>query len=186
MAARREAEHGVLGEQSLACLEPAEAQVLERVLERQLELAPAAGVVARIGHGRQPQAHLPHEVAPGEPEPVAPAHPHQVLDRRALELRGARRTTSPTLRNGPPCSRSATTAVAVSSLQSRIKPSPTRTALVSPFPRPSGSPLGFPATVRESFRVSRSTVHHTSLTLTSGSRISIPFRLASRPNASRE
>ena len=76
MAARREAEHGVLGEQSLAGLEPAEAQVLERVVERQLELAPAAGVVPRMGRGRQPQAHLPHELAPGESEPVAPAHPH--------------------------------------------------------------------------------------------------------------
>src|SRR3989454_12716023 len=88
MAARREAEHGVLGEQSLAGLEPAEAQVLERVVERQLELAPAAGVVPRISRGRQPQAPLPHELAPGEPEPVAPAPPHQMLDRRALELRG--------------------------------------------------------------------------------------------------
>src|SRR5881296_3956520 len=88
MAARREAEHGVLGEQSLAGLEPAEAQVLERVVERQLELVPTAGVVPRMGRGRQPQAHLPHELAPGESEPVAPAHPHQVLDRRALELRG--------------------------------------------------------------------------------------------------
>src|SRR2546430_16408185 len=88
MAARREAEHGVLGEQSLACLEPAEAQVLERVLERQLELAPAAGVVARIGHGRQPQAHPPHELAPGAPQPVAPAPPPPVLDPPAPELRG--------------------------------------------------------------------------------------------------
>src|SRR2546426_4674653 len=88
MAARREAEHGLLGEKWLAGFEPAEAQVLERVVEWQLELAPAAGVVPRIGRGRQPQAHLPYELAPGEPEPVAPAHPHQVLDRRALELRG--------------------------------------------------------------------------------------------------
>src|SRR5437870_13211366 len=88
MAARREAEHAVLGEQSLAGLEPAEAQVLERVVERQLELAPAASVVPRMGRGRQPQAHLPHELAPGESDPVAPAHPHQILARRALELRG--------------------------------------------------------------------------------------------------
>src|SRR5207245_319823 len=36
---------------------------------------------------RQPQPHLPQQLAPGEPEAVAPAHPYEVLDPRALELR---------------------------------------------------------------------------------------------------
>src|SRR5881396_1977048 len=61
MAARREAENGVLGEHSLA---------------------------GRIALGRKPEPYLPQKLTPGEPEPVAPAHPHEVLDRRALELRG--------------------------------------------------------------------------------------------------
>src|SRR5207245_8948201 len=125
----------------------------------------------------------PRRVSPNPSHP--PTHTRCSIAGR-LSCGGARRTTSPTLRKGPPCSRSATTAVAVSSLQSRIKPSPTRTAPVSPSPRPSGSPLGFPATVRESFRVSRSTVHDTSLTLTSGRRFSLPYRLASRHNPPRQ
>src|SRR3989441_6987679 len=35
--------------------------------------------------GREPQPHLPQQLAPREPEAVAPAHPHQVLDRSPLE-----------------------------------------------------------------------------------------------------
>src|SRR3989442_2929725 len=87
MAARREAEHGVLGEHSLAGLEPAEAQVLERLVERELELAPAARLVARIALWRKPEPYLPQKLKPGEPEPGASAHPHEVLDSRTLELR---------------------------------------------------------------------------------------------------
>src|SRR5205823_14470862 len=93
-----------------------------------------------------------------------------------LSLGGARLTTSPTLRNGPRRARSSTTAVAVSSLQSRMNPSPTRTPLASCPPSPAfHRPLPLP-----------STVHHTSLVLTSGSRISTALRLASRPSASSE
>src|SRR5205807_2398275 len=68
--------------------EPAEVQALERLVERELELAPPARLVARIALGRKPEPYLPQKPTPGEPEPVAPAHPHEVLDRRALELRG--------------------------------------------------------------------------------------------------
>jgi len=59
------------------------------VVERELELAAAARpprVAAALRFGREPQPHLPQQLAPREPEAVAPAHPHQMLDRAALEL----------------------------------------------------------------------------------------------------
>src|SRR5438876_12207842 len=78
----------MLGEQPLGLREPAEAQPLVRVVERELELAAAARpprVAAALRIGREPQPHLPQQLAPREPEAVAPAHPHQVLDRSPLE-----------------------------------------------------------------------------------------------------
>src|SRR5438034_1903078 len=86
MAARGEAQDLVLGEHPLICLHAAEAQPLVRVVEWQLDLAPPARVSAALGFGRQPQPHLPQQLTPGEPEVVAPAHPHEVLDPGALEL----------------------------------------------------------------------------------------------------
>src|SRR2546426_12308198 len=72
MAARGEPQHRVLGEQPLGRREPAEAQALVGVVERELELAAAARFAAALRIGREPEA-------------VAPAHPHQVLDRSPLE-----------------------------------------------------------------------------------------------------
>src|SRR5438034_1544624 len=85
MAARGEPQHRVLGEQPLGRREPAEAQALVGVVERELELAAAARFAAALRIGREPQPHLPQQLAPREPEAVAPAHPHQVLDRSPLE-----------------------------------------------------------------------------------------------------
>src|SRR2546422_10383030 len=85
MAARGEPQHRVLGEQPLGRREPAEAQALVGVVERELELAAAARFAAALRFGREPQPHLPQQLAPREPEAVAPAHPHQVLDRGPLE-----------------------------------------------------------------------------------------------------
>src|SRR2546422_6673678 len=85
MAARGEPQHCVLGEQPLGRREPAEARALVGVVERELELAAAARFAAALRIGREPQPHLPQQLAPREPEAVAPAHPHQVLDRAALE-----------------------------------------------------------------------------------------------------
>src|SRR5258705_9227031 len=87
MRARREAERGVFGEQPLVGREPAEAQVLVRVIERQLELAPAAPFTALLSLGGEPQSHLPEQLAAREAEAVAPAHPDEGLDRRALQAR---------------------------------------------------------------------------------------------------
>src|SRR5207247_4042114 len=62
--------------------------------ERELELAPAPGppglprLVAVLRQGREPQPYLSQQLAPREAEAVAPAHPHEVLDRAALELGG--------------------------------------------------------------------------------------------------
>src|SRR5438876_3532153 len=110
------------------------------------------------------------------PKPSQPPTHTRCSSAVRLSLGGARRTTSPMLATGPHRSRSVTTEVAVSSLQSRMNPSPTRTPPASCPPSPAfHRPLPRP-----------STVHHTSLTFTSGSRISIPFRLASRPRASSE
>src|SRR5205809_865142 len=85
-AARREPQHRVFGEQPLVRREAAEAHALVRVVERQLELAPAARVAAALRLGREPQPHLPQQLAACEPKAVAPSHPHQVLDRGAFEL----------------------------------------------------------------------------------------------------
>src|SRR5438876_11664234 len=85
MAARGEPQHCVLGEQPLGRREPAEAQALVGVVERELELAAAARFAAALRIRREPQPHLPQQLAPREPEAVAPAHPHQVLDRSPLE-----------------------------------------------------------------------------------------------------
>src|SRR3989449_8008906 len=85
MAARGEPQHCVLGEQPLGRREPAEARALVGVVERELEWAAAARFAAALRIGREPQPHLPQQLAPREPEAVAPAHPHQVLDRAALE-----------------------------------------------------------------------------------------------------
>src|SRR5207245_8580369 len=92
MAARGEPQHCVLGEQPLGRREPAEAQALVGVVERELELAAAARFAAALCFGREPQPHLPQQLAPREPEAVAPAHPHQVLDRGPLEP-GDRKST---------------------------------------------------------------------------------------------
>src|SRR5439155_282106 len=132
---------------------------------------------------RRPRASPPRSASGGSHSPtchsssrrVSPKPSHPPTHTRCsmavrLSLGGARRTMSPTLRNGPPRVRSVTTAVAVSSLQSRMNPSPTRTPPASCPPSPAfHRPLPRP-----------STVHHTSLTFTSGSRISIPFRLPRR------
>ena len=85
MAAGREPEDCVLGEQPLLRREAAEAEPLVGMVERQLELPARAGVRVAGRLGRQPQSHLPQQLAPGEPEAVAPAHPHEMLDRGALE-----------------------------------------------------------------------------------------------------
>src|SRR5205807_2433712 len=153
MAARREAEHRVLGEHSLAGLEPAEAQALERLVERELELAPPARLVARIALGRKPEPYLPQKPTPGEPEPVAPAHPHEVLDRRALELRGgcggagppARRPRRPSQTGRPPRPRRRPPGPLLRSPPGNTRPPPS--PLSSPLPpRPprSGILFGFP------------------------------------------
>src|SRR5207244_9403977 len=52
---------------------------------RQLELASAARFAALLRFGREPQPYLPQQLAPRQAERVASAHPHQVLDRVALE-----------------------------------------------------------------------------------------------------
>src|SRR6266700_1610457 len=52
--------------------------------------APSARVHTVHRFRWKPQPHLPEELAPGEPEAVASPHPHEMLDRGALELgRGA-------------------------------------------------------------------------------------------------
>ena len=143
----------------------------------------SCGWLSASSSWRRPRASPPRSSRGGSHSPIChnssrrvrpkPSHPptHTTFSiALRLSLGGARRTSSPTLRNGPLRSRSVTTAVAVSSLQSRTNPSPTRTAPVSRFP----------------FLVSRSMVHHTSLRFTSGSRISMPLRCASRPSTSSE
>src|SRR5216110_1954057 len=67
-------------------LEAAESESLVGMIERQLELPPCARVHPVLRFRRQPQPHLPQELAPGEPEAVASSHPHEMLDRGALEL----------------------------------------------------------------------------------------------------
>src|SRR6266850_393099 len=86
MAARGEPQDGVLGEQPLGRLEAAEAESFVWMIERQLELSPSARVHPVRRFRRKPQPHLPEQLAPGEPEAVASPHPHEMLDRGALEL----------------------------------------------------------------------------------------------------
>src|SRR2546426_355003 len=144
-----------------------------RLILEQHEDEPLRRLRPLAGAQRPPCHRSPRRVSPNPSHP--PTHTRCSIAGR-LSCGGARRTTSPTLRKGPPCSRSVTTAVAVSSLQSRMNARPTRTTPAPLPPSPAfNRPFPWP-----------STVHHTSLTLTSGSRISIPFRLASRPSASRE
>src|SRR5256885_584282 len=50
------------------------------------EPPPAACAHAVLRFRRKPQPHLPQELTPGEPETVASSHPHEMLDRGALEL----------------------------------------------------------------------------------------------------
>src|SRR3989449_6895253 len=69
----------------------------ERLRFGGLELAATARFAAALRIGREPQPHLPQQLAPREPEAVAPAHPHQVLDRSPLEpgRRAAYEVTDP-------------------------------------------------------------------------------------------
>src|SRR2546421_7968921 len=48
------------------------------------ELAPAACLAALLRFGREPQPHLPQQLAPRQAEAVAPADPHQ--DRKSTRL----------------------------------------------------------------------------------------------------
>src|SRR6267143_2770460 len=57
------------------------------MIQRQLELATPAAVAAALGLGREPETHLPQQLAPGEPEPITTADPHECLDRRSFESR---------------------------------------------------------------------------------------------------
>src|SRR5437879_13058592 len=86
MSARRESQDRVFGEQPLVRRETAEPEPLVGMVERQLELPPRAGIRVACRLGRQPQSHLPQQLAPGEPEAVAAPPPHEVLDRAALGL----------------------------------------------------------------------------------------------------
>src|SRR5690349_21523633 len=87
MAARGEPQHPVFGEHPLGGLETSEAESFVRMVECQLELTSATGVWrAALRIRGQPQPHLPHQLAPRETESVTPAHPHEMLDRGALEL----------------------------------------------------------------------------------------------------
>src|SRR5229473_8561587 len=55
------------------------------MIQRQLELATPAAIAAALGLGREPETHLPQQLAPGEPEPITTADPHECLDRRSFE-----------------------------------------------------------------------------------------------------
>src|SRR5437773_7197417 len=90
MAARSEPQDGVFGEQPLGRLEATEPESLVGMVDRQLELPPAARVHSVLRFRRKPQPHLPEELTAGEPEAIASPYPHEMLDRGALELgRGA-------------------------------------------------------------------------------------------------
>src|SRR5207244_5156674 len=89
MTARREPEDVILGEQALGRREAAEPETFVWVVERELELAPSAHIAAALRLGREPQPHLPQQLATGEPEAVAAAYPHQMLDRGTVELGGS-------------------------------------------------------------------------------------------------
>src|SRR3989442_6987720 len=87
MTGCREPERGVLGQQALVSGQSAECQLLVGMVQRELELAPAAAV-ARLGSlGGEPEADLPEQFASGQAESVAAAHPHEGFDRGAFELR---------------------------------------------------------------------------------------------------
>src|SRR5437868_14457005 len=49
------------------------------MMERQFELLTRARRIAALVPGRKPESHLPEQLTPGETEPIAPAHPHQVV-----------------------------------------------------------------------------------------------------------
>src|SRR5438552_12075979 len=57
------------------------------MIQRQLELATPASVAAALGLGREPETHLPQQLAPGESEPITAADPHECFDRRSFESR---------------------------------------------------------------------------------------------------
>src|SRR5260370_34091734 len=56
-------------------------------MQRRLELATASSVGGALGLGREPETPLPHQLAPGEPEPITAADPHECFDRRSFESR---------------------------------------------------------------------------------------------------
>src|SRR6185503_16291545 len=88
MAARREAEGGVLGQEALVGGQTAEMELLVGVIQGQFKL-PAPPAIARAGRlGWQTQPYLPEQLTPGQAEAIAPADPHQGLDRGALERGG--------------------------------------------------------------------------------------------------
>src|SRR5919109_1723136 len=89
MATRREAERRVFGEQLFVGGETAEAYVLVRMIQRQLELAPPASIDAALGFGRDPETDLPEQLAAGEPQAVASSDPHEGFDCRAFERWGS-------------------------------------------------------------------------------------------------
>src|SRR6267143_5267619 len=86
MRAGREAERCVLGEQSLVGSESSECQLLMGMVQGELELTPAAAIARLGGLGRQQEADLPYQFAPGQAESVAAADPHEGLDSGAFEL----------------------------------------------------------------------------------------------------
>src|SRR2546428_5250779 len=85
MAARGEPQDGVFGEQPLGRLEATEPESLVGMVERQLELPPAARVHSVLRFRRKPQPHLPEELTAGEPEATTPPHPPAMVTRGALE-----------------------------------------------------------------------------------------------------
>src|SRR5438552_4983401 len=86
MAARGEPQDGIFRKQPLGGLEAAESESFVRMIEPQLELPASARVHPVLRFRREPQPHLPEELAPGESEAVASPHPYEMLDRGALEL----------------------------------------------------------------------------------------------------
>src|SRR5947208_15653884 len=90
MAARSEPQDGVFGEQPPGRLEATEPESLVGMVERQLELPPAARVHSVLRFRRTPQPHLPEELTAGAPQAIPSRHPHEMLDPGALQLvRGA-------------------------------------------------------------------------------------------------
>src|SRR6266704_2147794 len=157
MPAGGESERGILGEQALVGRKAAKRQLLMGMVQRQLEL-PAAPAVRRARRfGREPETDLPEQLAPRQAEGIAPADPHKRFDAQAFEL--GRRTPDEiayalewamllALCNGR--GRGCFTPVAHE---------PQSNSYRSPLPAPSA-------------------VHHTSLSLISGSRSAMPLRMA--------